>query len=262
METDALRRRLHRLGAGRARENGVTMNSATADITDRRVLVVDDDPAVRDVVCDYLDAAGLIVDRAADGFSAVEAVRRTRPDAIVLDRMLPGIDGLEVYRRLRAEVGPIPVVMLSALGATDQRIDGLELGIDDYLPKPFSPRELVLRVSALLRRSVDDTTPEAPFRLGRFWLDASNHLVTLDGEPLVLSMREFDLLAYLLKHPDRVLSRDQLLRAVWGWEFGDRSTVTVHVRRLREKVEADPSNPTTLQTVWGVGYRFVSEVAA
>jgi len=234
----------------------------TADITDRRVLVVDDDPAVRDVVGDYLDAAGLVVEVASDGFAAVDAVRRARPDAIVLDRMLPGIDGLEVYRRLRAEVGPIPVVMLSALGATEQRIDGLELGIDDYLPKPFSPRELVLRVSALLRRSVDDTTPEAPFRLGRFWLDASNRVVTLDDEPLVLSVREFDLLAFLLKHPDQAFGRDQLLRAVWGWEYGDRSTVTVHVRRLREKVEVDPSNPLRLQTVWGVGYRFDSEAAA
>jgi DNA-binding response OmpR family regulator len=238
------------------------MDLTTADITDRRVLVVDDDPAVRDVVCDYLDAAGLIVDRAADGFAAVDAVRRARPDAIVLDRMLPGIDGLEVYRRLRAEVGSIPVIMLSALGATDQRIDGLELGIDDYLPKPFSPRELVLRVSALLRRSVDDTTPEAPFRLGRFRLDASNRTVTLDEEPLALSVREFDLLAFLLKHPDRAFDRDQLLRAVWGWDFGDRSTVTVHMRRLREKVEADPSHPTLLQTVWGVGYRLDSEAAA
>jgi DNA-binding response OmpR family regulator len=238
------------------------MSTSTADITDRRVLVVDDDPAVRDVVCDYLDAAGLIVDRASDGFAAVDAVRRARPDAIVLDRMLPGIDGLEVYRRLRAEAGPIPVVMLSALGATEQRIDGLELGIDDYLPKPFSPRELVLRVSALLRRSIDDTTPEAPFHLGRFWLDASNRVATLDDLPLALSVREFDLLAFLLKHPDRAFGRDQLLRAVWGWEFGDRSTVTVHVRRLREKIEADPSQPARLQTVWGVGYRFVSEAAA
>lgn len=238
------------------------MGTTTSDITDRRVLVVDDDPAVRDVVCDYLDAAGLIVDRAGDGFAAVAAVRRTRPDAIVLDRMLPGIDGLEVYRRVRHEHGAIPVLMLSALGGTDQRIDGLELGIDDYLPKPFSPRELVLRVSALLRRSVDESTPEAPFRLGRFRLDPSNRIAELDDAPLVLSVREFDLLAFLLKHPDRVFTRDQLLRSVWGWEIGDRSTVTVHVRRLREKIELDPAHPARLQTAWGVGYRFDSEASS
>lgn len=235
------------------------MTDTLADITDRRVLVVDDDPAVLDVVCDYLQASGLVVDRAGDGFTALAAAALSQPDVVVLDRMLPGIDGLEVYRRLRETVGAVPVIMLSALGATDQRIDGLELGVDDYLAKPFSPRELVLRVAALLRRSADETTPQAPVRLGRYFLDASNRVLTRDGDPLPLSVREFDLLAFLLRHPDRVFGRDHLLRSVWGWEFGDRSTVTVHVRRLREKIEADPSHPALVQTVWGVGYRLASE---
>ncbi|MGC5165194.1 response regulator transcription factor [Luteimicrobium sp. DT211] len=224
-------------------------------LTDRRVLVVEDDPTVREVACSYLASAGFLVDEAADGVSALRVAARVRPDLVVLDRMLPGIDGIEVCRRLRAERAT-PVVMLTALGSTEDRITGLEAGADDYLAKPFSPRELVLRVQSVLRRTVDDLTPESAFDLGPFRLDPARRTVTKDGRPLSLSVREHDLLAFLLKHPDQAFSRDQLLRAVWRWDFGDLSTVTVHVRRLREKIEDDPTRPTWLTTVWGVGYRF------
>jgi DNA-binding response OmpR family regulator len=168
--------------------------------------------------------------------------------------MLPGIDGLEVCRRLRAAHGT-PVIMLTALGSTEDRIAGLEAGADDYLAKPFSPRELVLRVQSVLRRSVLDLTPEAAFDLGPFRLEPAERVVTKRGEALTLSVREYELLAFFLKHPRQAFSREQLLRAVWRWEFGDLSTVTVHVRRLREKIEDDPSHPGWLTTVWGVGYR-------
>ncbi|PJI84879.1 DNA-binding response OmpR family regulator [Luteimicrobium subarcticum] len=230
-------------------------------LTDRRVLVVEDDPTVREVACQYLRAAGFLVDQAADGVSALRIAARARPDLVVLDRMLPGIDGVEVCRRLRAEHGTA-VVMLTALGSTEDRITGLEAGADDYLAKPFSPRELVLRVRSVLRRSVTDLTPEAAFDLGPFRLDPGGRTLTKDDAPLTLSVREHDLLAFFLKHPDQAFSREQLLRAVWRWEFGDLSTVTVHVRRLREKIEDDPAHPAWLTTVWGVGYRFSSGAGA
>lgn len=224
------------------------------ELIDRRVLVVEDDPTVLEVACTYLQAAGFIVDRATDGFSAIELTRTRTPDLIVLDRMLPGIDGAEVCRRLR-QTGTIPIIMLTALGSTDDRIAGLEAGADDYLTKPFSPRELVLRVQSIMRRSVGEFTPEAAFDLGDFHLEPSARIITKNGTELTLSTREFDLFAFLLKHPRQAFSREALLRSVWGWEFGDLSTVTVTVRRVREKVENDPVDPAILATVWGVGYR-------
>ncbi|MBN7793810.1 response regulator [Microbacterium sp. 2216-1] len=224
------------------------------DLTDRRVLVVEDDATVAEVAVTYLRTAGLLADVASDSFSALAAVERTPPDLIVLDRMLPGIDGAEVCRRIRA-TSAVPIIMLTALGSTEDRIAGLEAGADDYLTKPFSPRELVLRVQSVLRRSLAPHTPEAPFDIGPFHLDASARRVSRDGTELVLSAREFDLLAFLLKHPRQTFDRQTLLRSVWGWEFGDLSTVTVTTRRLREKIEADPAHPTLLVTVWGVGYR-------
>jgi DNA-binding response OmpR family regulator len=230
---------------------------AGLDLRDRRVLVVEDDPTVREVACSYLLSSGFIVDQAEDGVEALRAVRRTPPDLIVLDRMLPGISGVEVCRRIR-ERSSTPIIMLTALGSTDERIEGLEAGADDYLAKPFSPRELVLRVQSVLRRSITEITPEATFDLGVFRLDASNRTVSKSGRTLSLSVREFDLLAFLLKHPDQVFSREQLLKEVWGWDFGDLSTVTVHVRRVREKIEDDPTNPVHLGTVWGVGYRLAT----
>ena len=223
-------------------------------LADRRILLVEDDETVREVVRTYLGAAGYIVDEVADGFAAIELIAERLPDLIVMDRMLPGIDGIEVCRRIRAQ-HDIPVVMLTALGATDDRIDGLEAGADDYVTKPFSPRELVLRVGTVLRRSLAEYAPEAPFDLGEFTLHPSARFVLRRGMPLTLSAREFDLFAFLLKHPQRAFTREELLESVWGWRYGDLSTVTVTMRRLREKVEEDPAHPSILQTVWGVGYR-------
>lgn len=238
----------------------VEPEAAAAGLADRRVLVVEDDETVREVVKTYLDAAGYIVDEAADGFAALESIERVAPDLVVMDRMLPGIDGAQVCRRIRASAD-IPVILLTALGGTDDRIDGLEAGADDYVTKPFSPRELVLRVHSVLRRSIADYAPEAPFELGGFRIHPSARIVHKGGMPLVLSVREFELFAFLLKHPHRAFTREELLQAVWGWRFGDLSTVTVTMRRLREKVEDDPQHPRILRTVWGVGYRLDVEEA-
>jgi DNA-binding response OmpR family regulator len=231
-----------------------TLAERNGELTDRRVLVVEDDPTVLEVATTYLEAAGFIVDQAADGFTALESASRLSPDLIVLDRMLPGIDGAEVCRRIRLTAAT-PIILLTALASTDDRIVGLEAGADDYLTKPFSPRELVLRVQSVMRRSIGELAPEAAFNLGDFHLDPSARIITKHGTELSLSAREFDLFAFLLKHPRQAFSRELLLRSVWRWEFGDLSTVTVAVRRLREKIEQDPTNPTILATVWGVGYR-------
>ncbi|MFC4030976.1 response regulator transcription factor [Streptomyces polygonati] len=227
----------------------------------RRILVVDDDPTVAEVVAGYLDRAGFDVERVADGPTAVRRAALLRPDLVVLDLMLPGMDGLEVCRRIR-EDGPLPVVMLTARGDEDDRILGLEVGADDYVTKPFSPRELVLRVESVLRRA--GSTPAAGpwLRSGSLALDPAARRALHGGEELPLTIREFDLLAFFLRHPGRVLGREELMRRVWGWEFGDLSTVTVHVRRLREKVEDDPARPRLISTVWGVGYRFDPEEGA
>lgn len=223
-----------------------------------RVLVVDDDPTVAEVVLAYLRRDGIDAAHAADGIAALESARRVPPDLVVLDLMLPGIDGLEVCRRLRADRPDLPVVMLTARGTEEDRIAGLEVGADDYVVKPFSPRELVLRIASVLRRSEARPSTSAPSRLedGDLVVDTAARTAMLDGRPLALTTREFDLLAHLLANPGRALRREDLMRDVWGWDFGDLSTVTVHVRRLREKVEADPGAPARLATVWGVGYRW------
>ncbi|WP_328862216.1 response regulator transcription factor [Streptomyces sp. NBC_00306] len=219
----------------------------------RRVLVVDDDPTVAEVVAGYLDRAGYVVDRADDGPTALTRAASHRPDLVVLDLMLPGMDGLEVCRRIR-ERAPVPVIMLTARGDEDDRILGLEVGADDYVTKPFSPRELVLRVESVLRRS----GPVAGHRLGAagLTLDPAARRATRNGTELALTLREFDLLCFFLRNPGRAFSREDLMREVWGWDFGDLSTVTVHIRRLRGKVETDQARPRLIQTVWGVGYRF------
>ncbi|MGH3870395.1 MAG: response regulator transcription factor [Pseudonocardiaceae bacterium] len=221
------------------------------------VLVVDDDVLVRDVVRRYLGRAGYHVTVAGDGEQALHAAEAEPPDLVVLDLMLPGIPGLEVCRRLRA-VGPVPVVMLTALGEEEDRIAGLELGADDYITKPFSPRELVLRVASVLRRAraPQPMAQLPPVTDGGLMVDAAARRAVLDGQELGLTTREFDLLAFLIRHPGRAFTRSELLEQVWGWTFGDQSTVTVHVRRLREKVEADPTIPQRIATVWGVGYRY------
>ncbi len=221
-----------------------------------RVHVVDDDHTVREVVVSYLRAAGHDVAESADGETALASLRLEATDLVVLDLMLPGIDGLEVCRRLRQR-SDVPVIMLTALGDETDRVVGLEQGADDYVTKPFSPRELVLRVDSVLRRVGERaTTSDEPIHDGDLVVDPARHVVTLDGRGVTLTAREFDLLRHLLAHPGVAFSRDQLLQEVWGWSFGDKSTVTVHVRRLREKVERDPTRPVRLQTVWGVGYRW------
>jgi DNA-binding response OmpR family regulator len=220
------------------------------------VLVVDDDHTVREVVVSYLRAGGHQVLEAGDGESALATMRDARADLVVLDLMLPGIDGLEVARRLR-ENSDVPIIMLTALGEETDRVVGLKLGADDYVTKPFSPRELVLRVDSVLRRAGRASEPDGGVVTdGDLVIDSARHLVTLAGERLPLTVREFDLLRFLVAHAGVAWSREQLLSEVWGWSFGDQSTVTVHVRRLREKVEEDPTRPRRLVTVWGVGYRW------
>jgi DNA-binding response OmpR family regulator len=221
-----------------------------------RVLVVDDDATVRDVVARYLGDAGYHVELAADGEEALHAATRAHPDAVVLDLMLPGPSGLEVCRALRAGPAPPAIVMLTALGEEDDRIRGLELGADDYVSKPFSPRELVLRIGSVLRRAGSPAAVTGPLLDGTLRVDPGARRATLSGNPLTLTTREFDLLAFLLAHPGRAFTRTELLSKVWGWEFGDQSTVTVHVRRLREKIEADPTQPRRIATIWGTGYRY------
>ncbi|MFE4632565.1 response regulator [Streptomyces sp. NPDC056773] len=234
------------------------------------MLVVDDDPTVAEVVTGYLRRAGYAVESVADGPAALARAALIRPDLVVLDLMLPGLDGLEVCRRLRA-AGPVPVIMLTARGDEDDRIAGLELGADDYVTKPFSPRELVLRVGSVLRRAtaagaaagVAGGGMGARLAGAGITLDPGTHRAAKDGRELALTVREFDLLAHFLRHPGRAHGREELMREVWGWDFGDLSTVTVHVRRLRAKVEEDPGRPKLIRTVWGVGYRFEpGEVAA
>ncbi|MEV0785123.1 response regulator transcription factor [Streptomyces sp. NPDC050423] len=218
---------------------------------------MDDDPTVSEVVAGYLTGAGYDVARAADGPAALECFARRRPDLVVLDLMLPGMDGFEVCRRMRAH-GRVPVIMLTARGDEDDRVLGLETGADDYVTKPFSPRELVLRVDSVLRRAGAAAVPAGRPALlegAGLVLDPAARRATRDGRVLALTLREFDLLAFLLRHPGRVFTREELMSEVWGWDFGDLSTVTVHVRRLRGKVEADPARPELIRTVWGVGYR-------
>ncbi|MGW0842732.1 response regulator transcription factor [Streptomyces sp. NPDC002787] len=219
-----------------------------------RVLVVDDDPTVAEVVTGYLDRAGYAVDRVGDGPAALAHAAAHWPDLVVLDLMLPGMDGLEVCRLLRTR-GPVPVIMLTARGDEDDRILGLEVGADNYVTKPFSPRELVLRVESVLRRArpAPDTRLLSSAGLS---MDPAARRATRDGAELALILRELDLLAFFLRNPGRAHSREDLMREVWGWDFGDLSTVTVHVHRLRGKIEDDPARPRLIQTVWGVGYRF------
>jgi DNA-binding response OmpR family regulator len=222
------------------------------------VLVVDDEPTVREVVQHYLEREGYRVQVAADGPAALAVMDAGAPDLIVLDLMLPGVDGLDVCRQVRAR-GATPIIMLTAKGHESDRVVGLELGADDYVVKPFSPRELVARVRSVLRRAgAGDGQRTAPLRAGDVTVDPATREVTVAGRPVSLTVREFDLLAFLVAHPRQVFSRGQLLRQVWEYTWlGDTSTVTVHMRRLRSKVEDDPSSPLRLQTVYGVGYRFV-----
>jgi DNA-binding response OmpR family regulator len=234
-----------------------------------RIVVVDDDPKVADVVGRYLVRDGHTVECVHDGHEALRRIAEEPPDLVVLDLMLPGIDGLEVCRRLR-ERWPIPVVMLTALGDETDRLAGFEHGADDYVTKPFSPRELAMRVRSVLRRARGAAVPGKPDEPGdagqsqgegtiadrEVVVDLAAHEVRVGGRLLQLTSREYDLLVFLLRKPRQAFTREQLLNEVWGWNFGDTSTVTVHVRRLREKLEEDPTMPRRIVTVWGVGYRY------
>jgi DNA-binding response OmpR family regulator len=220
------------------------------------VLVVDDEPTIREIVISYLKRDGFATLEAADGNRARELVATEQPDLVVLDVMLPGVDGLELCRWIRSS-SQLPVIMLTARGEESDRIVGLELGADDYVTKPFSPRELAARVRTVLRRAELEVATDQRLSFDGLVIDASSRDVTRHDEPLRLTAREFDLLWFLASHPQRVFSREQLMRRVWGYASAvDTGTVTVHMRRLREKIEDDPSRPEHLETVWGVGYRF------
>jgi len=224
-----------------------------------RVLVVDDEPMVREVLVRYLEQAGFLVSTAEDGEDALTAFGESRPDLVLLDLMLPRLDGFEVFRRMRADAST-PVIMLTARGEETDRVVGLELGADDYVTKPFSPREVVARVHAVLRRSTTGTQPPDRAEVLTFddlVIDPGRREVRIADRPVRLTRKEFDLLLHLASRPGATLSRTHLLEEVWDFAWdGDTATVTVHVRRLREKIEADPSDPKHLLTVWGVGYRF------
>lgn len=231
------------------------------------VLIVEDEPSVRDVVRRYLEAEGHRVTVAADGLAGLEAARADTPDLIVLDVMLPGLDGLAVCEALRRDDhSAVPVIMLTALGETDDRIAGLTSGADDYVVKPFSVKELTLRIDSVLRRAraTAATSPAAPaeptiVRHGDLLLNQTSREAMQGRLPLHLTSREFDLLTFFVQHPGEVFSREDLLARVWGWDFGDLSTVTVHVKRLRHKIEAEPSDPQRIITVYGRGYRWDPE---
>jgi len=222
------------------------------------ILVVDDEPSISEVVGIYLRRAGYQVVTARNGRQALEILDRQSPDLVILDLMLPEVDGWEITRRLRTQ-SDTPIIMLTARREEADRIAGLEMGADDYVVKPFSPQELVSRIKAVLRRSrgTGPASSERPLEFGDLRIDPKTRLVEINGEERILTAKEFDLLWVLARHPRQVFNRDQLLDLVWGLtEYVDPSTVTVHVRRLREKIEPDPSNPRHIQTVWGVGYKF------
>jgi two-component system response regulator ResD len=222
-----------------------------------RVLVVDDEPTIAEVVCRYLERAGYVTASAGDGPSALEAADAEPIDLMVLDVMLPGIDGIEVMRRIRNAARPAPaVILLTARGEEADRVAGLSLGADDYVVKPFSPAELVARVDAVLRRAGPVQAPGPPLVVGPLVVDVAAHRVTLAGEEVALTQREFDLLAFLARHPGRAFSREELMDKVWHYSFyTDTATVTVHIRRLRTKLSAMPGAAALIETVWGVGYR-------
>jgi DNA-binding response OmpR family regulator len=222
------------------------------------VLVVDDEPTIAEVVARYLERAGYRTRVAADGAQALAEVANQRPDLVVLDLMLPGIDGLEVMRRLREHGRDrIATILLTAKGEESDRVVGLRLGADDYVVKPFSPAELVARVDAVLRRVDSSPAREETIVCSDLTIDPTSRRVHVRGEEVQLTQREFDVLLFLARHPGQVFSRNQLMDAVWQYSFyTDTSTVTVHIRRLRAKIEQDPAQPRHIETVWGVGYRF------
>ena len=230
----------------------------------QHILIVDDEPNVGEVLGLYLRRDNFRVSIARDGISALDVIEHTPPDLIVLDLMLPQLDGLTIVRRIRGDEGhagllpEVPIIILTAKGEESDRIMGLELGADDYVVKPFSPREILIRVKAVLRRSKGASlAPDRPLSFGSLFIDPKTRRVEVADQECTLTAKEFDLLYFMARHPQQVLTRDQLLENVWGLtDYVDPSTVTVHVRRLREKIERDPAKPRWIQTVWGVGYKF------
>lgn len=231
------------------------------------VCIIDDEVTIREVVRRYLELEGFTVIEAESGVLALDCLRQSRVDLLLLDIMLPGMDGFALARTLRnapefvANYADVPIIMLTSRGEESDRLAGFELGVDDYVVKPFSPRELIARVKAVLRRSAPSAdSSEKPLEFPHLHIDPLRRAVLLDGQMVTLTAREFDLLWLFARHPQQVFTREQLLNQVWGYEFyGDESTVTVHIRRLREKIEPDPAQPTYIQTVWGVGYKFEPE---
>lgn len=228
-------------------------------MSEPKILVVDDEPSIVEVVSLYLERSGYHVRTARDGQAALQEMTLDMPDLVILDLMIPQIDGLEITRRIRAE-GDTPIIMLTSRKEEADRVLGLEMGADDYVVKPFSPMELVSRVRAVLRRTHGSASPspvEKPLRFDELTIDPVTRLVVVRGDELMLTAKEFDLLWHLASHPRQVFNRDQLLDQVWGeTDYIDPSTVTVHIRRLREKLESDSSKPKHIHTVWGVGYKF------
>ncbi|WP_240750445.1 response regulator transcription factor [Microbacterium sp. K27] len=235
-----------------------TVEVQLADLANGRVLVVEDDEELRSILVAYLRRAGFSVEAVADGFAALEAATLSPPDVVLLDRMIPGVDGVEICRRLRT-TSNAPILLLTAMGQPHERIDGLEAGADDYVVKPVAPREIVLRVIRLLQRTAHQGAGESPITLGRFRLTPAMRVIQSDGVDLELTVREFELFAFLLRHPDRVHSREEIAGGAWGWEAGDTSAVAVNIRRLRLKVESDASRPVVIRSVWGHGYLLDSE---
>lgn len=236
---------------------GATVFENGSRVTVGTILLVDDEAIVREVVERYLRQEGFRVEQAADGPEALRRFAAARPDLVVLDLMLPGVDGLEVCRRIRAQSN-VPIVMLTAKGDETDTVIGLGVGADDYVAKPFSPRELVARIKAVLRRAgAQPTSEDDPLHFGAIVIRPDRRQVEVDGQAVDLTAREFDLLVFLAAHPGQVFSREQLLDKVWDWAYAsDGGTVTVHVRRLRQKIEALPERPRYIKTVWGAGYKF------
>ena len=243
--------------ANSARPDGVTAAGGADRAAGARILVVDDERPIVELIRYNLRREGFDVEVAYDGHEAIERARATSPDLVILDLMLPYVDGLEVCRHLRAQGGRVPILMLTAKDAEHNRVVGLESGADDYVTKPFSPRELVARVRAILRRARDQSRPaETPLVCGSLALNTATHEVRLGDRLIDLTAKEFDLLRLLMSHPNRVFTRDFLLEQIWGYEyFGSTRTVDMHISRLREKIEDDPDSPRFIVTLRGVGYK-------
>lgn len=239
------------------------MSSETpaAAVVNRRVLVVEDDPVLSDLFVRYLVAAGLSVESVGDGFGALQSLETSPADLVILDRMIPGVDGIEICRRIR-DTSNVPIMMLTSLGQSEDRIRGLEAGADDYVVKPVSPREVTLRVLSWLNRVTTTHQPYGVVTVGRFILDAAVGQITVEGQPVHFPAREYELLAFLLRRSDQLFTKDELAQGAWGWPNDRSAATTVNIRRLRERIEHDASHPEVLKTVWGRGYLLSSAGAA